>query len=62
MNNKKSHGNFLIILIIIVVVDALFLGYYAIQNHSKKSGNISNAETIAAVKAPVSQSENIFLK
>ncbi|MFD1124727.1 hypothetical protein ACFQ22_05025 [Lentilactobacillus raoultii] len=43
MNHPKKHGNFLFLLLIIIIVDALFIGYSMLQKHHQEGQPIQTS-------------------
>lgn len=50
MNNQRKHGNLLIIILIIVLVDALFIGYSMLNKSTHK--NSERAVTTQVMMIP----------
>lgn len=59
MNNQRKHGNLLIIILIIVLVDALFIGYSMLNKGTQKNSERA-AVTTQIIMVPANHPQSFM--
>lgn len=59
MNNQRKHGNLLIIILIIVLVDALFIGYSMLNKGTQKNSERA-AVTTQIIMVPANRPQSFM--